>query len=237
MEMRVLSRIALAWIRDRRQFNRRQLPRICPICGYRGYFLSAGRPPRWNARCPRCDSRERHRLAYLLYRDIGLFNDAALRILHFAPEPFMSALISDGANYTPVDPKMRAVTRTEDIRAISEPEASMDVVIAHHVLEHVDDDRKALAEIYRVLKPGGRAILSVPINWSRAETFESDTFRKPAERAAAYGAIDHLRYYGRDFPDRLRRSGFDVREYRATPDHEVVYGLGHDEAIYLGTKP
>jgi SAM-dependent methyltransferase len=228
----------LAWLRDRRQFNsRQQLPRTCPICDYHGPFLSVGSPPRRNARCPSCDSRERHRLAYLLYREIGLFEDKSLRILHFAPEKFMARLMRQHAGYVTADAKMSDVERPRaDMQALADKAESFDVVIAHHVLEHVASDFKALEEVYRVLKPGGRAILSVPINWSRAETFETDAFRTVSEKTAAFGAADHVRYYGRDFPGRIAQCGFAVHEYRADPELEVALSLGRDEAIHIATK-
>jgi 2-polyprenyl-3-methyl-5-hydroxy-6-metoxy-1,4-benzoquinol methylase len=144
--------------------------------------------------------------------------------------------MKEHAHYETTDPKIEGTTRADDIRAIASKNENFDVVIAHHVLEHIDDDRKALAEIWRVLVPGGQAILSAPINWSRSGTFESDKFNTRAARAAAYGGADHVRYYGRDFPERIRAAGFTVREFRAEPEQEVMLGLGRDEAIYVATK-
>jgi SAM-dependent methyltransferase len=237
MNWKVRKRYAIAFLQDWRQFTRRPMPRTCTICGYHGVFTSVARPPRWNARCPNCDSRERHRLAMLLYRELGLFEQPGLSVLHFAPEAFMASLMAGHAGYVTTDPKMSAVSRREDIRAISGPDESYDIVIAHHVLEHIDDDAKAVAEVFRVLKPGGRFIVSVPINWSREHSFEDARFRTRSERAAAFSGTDHLRMYGRDFPRRLEAAGFAVREYRADPVAEVIHALGREEAIYVATRP
>lgn len=77
------------------------------------------------------------------------------------------------------------------------------------MLEHVPEDRRALAELFRVLQPGGWAILQVPIDSSLEHTLE-DPIDDPAERARRYGQDDHVRLYGRDYPDRLREAGFEV---------------------------
>jgi len=81
------------------------------------------------------------------------------------------------------------------------------------VLEHVPDDRKAMRELRRVLKPEGWAILLVPI--TEHATYEDPTITDPRERLRAFGQEDHVRRYGRDYPDRLREAGFDVEEIAA----------------------
>lgn len=89
---------------------------------------------------------------------------------------------------------------------MSLPDANYDVVIAHHVLEHVDDDRRAMRELFRLLKPGGLAVLSVPINASREQTYENSAI-SPEHRVAYFGGADHKRYYWWDFADRLTEVG------------------------------
>jgi hypothetical protein len=237
VNLRVFRRYAQAWLRDRRQFGRRQLRRHCPICGFRGFFVAAGRPPRWNARCPNCESRERHRLAHLYYEHAGIGPGSGLRILHFAPEGFMRRRMKDAPGYVTTDPVMRDVDRREDMAAMDLPEASFDIVIAHHVLEHIDDDGRAMAELHRILKPGGYAVLSVPQNWSREDTFEDPGITADADRAAAFGARDHRRFYGRDFSRRLAAAGFSTETFRASPQEEVRFGLARDEVIHIARKP
>lgn len=237
MNNRVMWQYAKAWLKDWRQFGHRQQARLCPICEYQGLFIAAGHPPRWNARCPNCDSRERHRLAYLYYQQAGIGPGHDLKILHFAPESFVQKSMGDDSGYITTDPIMPGVDRREDMTALSFEDESFDIAIAHHVLEHIRDDRAAIAEMYRVLQPGGRAILSVPQNWSRIETWEDESIVGESERVSAFGARDHKRFYGRDFEKRLGRAGFEVDVFRMPPADEVRYGLSRDEAIYVARRP
>jgi SAM-dependent methyltransferase len=234
--LKVLARYAAAFVDDYRQFMHKQLPRTCPICDFLGQLVSVSRPPRWNARCPRCDSRERHRLAYLYYAESGILTDTSLAILHFAPEPFMTKLMKHHGQYVTTDPMLDGMTSREDIRALSYAGETFDLVICHHVLEHIDDDRQAMKELRRVLKPTGRAIVSTPINWAREVTFEDPGALDPEQRIAAFGAFDHLRYYGRDFVRRLEDVGFRVETFRKAPEDEVRYGLLRDELLFIATK-
>ena len=120
-------------------------PRDCNICGYSGLFTASGLPPRFDAQCPSCRSLERHRHQHLWIKP----HESTVRgkrILHFAPEPVMRRIYSAHAStYLSADIAGHA-DRILNIEAIDMPDESWDVVVANHVLEHVDD-RKALAEI------------------------------------------------------------------------------------------
>lgn len=236
MNRKVAVRYIKSWYQDRRQYSRKQLPRECPICGFEGIFVNAGRPPRWGVRCPQCESRERHRLVYLYYQQAGIEPGKGLKILHFAPEMFFRNIMAGDSGYTTADIAMKGVDRKENMQELTFEDESFDVVIAHHVLEHIPDDAKAMRELHRVLKPGGKAILSVPQNWSRQETFDDPQFNTEAERTAAYGTRDHRRYYGADFADKVRQVGFEMESFRASPQEEVKYSLARDEIIHIGTK-
>jgi len=111
------------------------------------------------------------------------------------------------------------------------------VVMANHVLEHIPDDRKAMAELFRLLKPGGIGLFTVPINATRQTTYENPAIAGKAERWAHFSAHDHLRYYGLDFADRLTGAGFSVETFRMTPEDEVRFGLLRDEWLYVARKP
>jgi SAM-dependent methyltransferase len=233
----VLRRLAVAWITDRRQFARKWLARTCPICGYRGMFISVGHPPRWDARCPQCGSRERHRLMYLWIHEGGGDRLAGKRVLHFAPERIVQRMMRDNPRYETADLYQPGVTHRADITRVPLPDASYEMVIAHHVLEHIDDDRQAMREMFRLLRPGGVAVLSAPINATRPQTYENAAIIDPAERCAHFSAPDHRRYYGLDFADRLAEAGFLVSRFRLPPEQEVRYGLLRDEWITLARKP
>src|SRR3984893_7566389 len=113
------------------------------------------------------------------------------------------------------------------ITDIKYPDQSFDVIYCSHVLEHVQDDRRAMKEFHRVLKGNGWAILLVPVS-AEEETFEDPTIIEPSERLKAFGQEDHVRRYGRDYVDRLRGAGFKV-EVTTVDDF-----IDKDDAIRMG---
>ena len=228
--------MAAAW-RDPRQFAARSLPKFCPMCDYYGVFVSVGHPTRPAARCPGCGSRERHRLTHLWATKDGGDRFAGKRILHFAPEKIVRRQMRGNPLYETADLHQSGVTHRLDITRMPLADASYDIAMAHHVLEHIGDDRAAIAELFRILLPGGMAVLSVPINASRQETYENPAITDPAERALHFSAPDHLRYYGLDFADRLEHAGFKVETFRMPPEQEPYYGLLRTEWLYIARKP
>lgn len=162
---------------------------------------------------------------------------AGKRILHFAPEKAMTHRMRQNPLYETADLHQPGVTHRVDITTVPLPDESYDVVIANHVLEHIDEDRKAMGELFRLLKPGGMAVLSVPLNASRQQTYENPAITDPAQRFAHFSAEDHQRYYGLDFTERLAAAGFQVSTFRMSPEDEVRYGLLRDEWITIARKP
>jgi len=233
----IFRRLVAAWFRDPTQFSRETAKFTCPMCGYRGVFISVGRPTRWDARCTQCGCRERHRLTWLWLHENGVNKFAGKRILHFAPEKVWMRKMKGNPQYETADLYQKNVTHSIDITHISIPDHSFDVVMCHHVLEHIDDDNAAMRELFRVLKPEGTAVLSVPINTSRQTTHEDLSITDPALRRKHFGGTDHKRYYGLDFIDKLRAVGFQVETFRLTPELEAEYGLQRDEWIYIAHKP
>jgi SAM-dependent methyltransferase len=192
-----------------------------------------------NAKCPTCFSEERHR-ALRVFLGGWLANlDRPLRVLHQAPDaalrPWLEA--QPGVTYITGDLAELPVTIRFDLQHVPFRAASIDVVIASHVLEHVADDRAAMKEVLRVLQPGGSAILMVPIDGSRERTYENPTLTTAAQRTAAYWQFDHVRLYGRDFADRLAGVGLTVRmeqpSHRLPPDLVRRYGLSADPSVYV----
>jgi SAM-dependent methyltransferase len=206
--------------------------RECPLCGWRGPFSPVRHKPGiW---CPSCDSRPRHRLFKLWLDRTGGFGPHA-RVLHFAAEPCLSDWIRPAvAEYATADLLPNHDLRL-DITAMDLPDGRFDAVIANHVLEHVDD-RAALAEIHRVLSPGGVAALTVPLveGWER--TLENPDWTSEAERRAYYTDPQHLRMYGRDFRERLRATGFRVEEFTAEEPDVFRFGLQRGEKIFLARR-
>jgi hypothetical protein len=237
LNARVMRRLIAAFWRDPGQFTSTRVRRLCPICGHEGVFVSVGRPPRRDVRCPSCGSRERHRLAHLWAIQDGADRLAGKRILHFAPEAAVRRQMRGNPLYETADLHQPGVTHRIDITDLPFADASYDAVMAHHVLEHIPDDRKAMRELFRILRPGGFALLTVPINASRHDTYENSAIVGSLERTLHFSAPDHKRYYGLDFTDRLSEAGFAVETFRMAPEQEPRYGLLRDEWLTIARKP
>ncbi|MGF1500937.1 MAG: methyltransferase domain-containing protein [Paracoccaceae bacterium] len=204
----------------------------CPICGYVGPFAPKGHKP--SVWCPQCDSRPRHRLLRLwMGREMGPVEGA--RVLHFAAEPWVRArLVAARAVYASAD-LIPGFDLVRDITRMEDPDASWDMVIANHVLEHVDD-RAALAELRRVLVPGGRAVLSVPLVEGWDATYEG-AYLDAETRSRRLVDPDHRRFYGRDFRDRLRDAGFEISEVAAVEPDVSTHALQRGERIFIARTP
>jgi SAM-dependent methyltransferase len=166
---------------------------------------------RQDVRCPVCGSLERHRLAWAFFqRRTDLFQGQAQRMLHVAPEPEFARRLArtPGLDYVSADLLDPAAMVQIDLMEIPFPDESFDCIYCSHVLEHVADDRRAMRELYRVLRTGGWAVLQVPITVE--VTFEDPAITDPAERVRYFGQADHVRAYGPDYEDRLAAAGFQV---------------------------
>lgn len=213
-------------------------PRECPICEYYGSFTAFGQPPRYDARCGKCGSLERHRLFRLWMARTPDAFAAHHCVLHFAPEVQLSPLIRSmvGTYETSDLSEKRNVTHHVNIEDTGLPDAAYDRIICSHVLEHVDDAR-ALSELFRMLRPGGIALLATPICEGWASTYEDPSITAPAERRVHFGQSDHVRFYGRDFRDRVRAAGFDLDEFTAEEPDVLDYGLMRGETLFVATRP
>lgn len=215
----------------------------CPLCGRRyrkllpyGYVTS-----RENALCPHCLSLERHRLLWLyLERETTLF-ESLPRLLHIAPEVCLmrhlkSHYKSSPERYQTADLESPLADLHFDIQQIPLADESFDVVICNHLMEHVEDDLRAMRELHRILKRVGWGVLLSPVDLQRATTFEDDSITDPKERTRIFGQYDHRRLYGNDFADRLRKAGFEVEDLdyaaRLTPEERTRYALPEDH-IYV----
>jgi SAM-dependent methyltransferase len=189
----------------------------CPCCGELATsFLPHGVKRRENARCPNCGSVERHRLQWLYLRDkTDLFTEPH-EVLHFAPESGLQRHLKSlpTIKYHGADLKSVRAEEHFDICAIPYPADSFDVILCSHVLEHVPDDRRAMSELFRVMKPGSWGLIEVPFDGKLDETQEDPSVTTDEDRIRLYGNKGHLRRYGRDYPDRLRAAGFKVTSNR-----------------------
>ena len=206
--------------------------RRCPICRYVGPFSPVRHKPEiW---CPSCDSRPRHRLLKL-WMDREMVLPEAAEVVHFAAEPWVRAeMMARGARYRTAD--LNDLFELQlDITAIDLPDASLDMLIANHVLEHVDD-ALGFSEIHRVLKPGGQAVITVPMIEGFDETYEDAAHDTPELRKLYYGDPTHLRWYGRDVRQRFAAPGFTVSEFTAVEPDATEHALHRGEKIFIGRK-
>jgi SAM-dependent methyltransferase len=142
---------------------------------------------RKHAKCPQCTALERHRLQYLVVRDVlESMNVSEMKMLHFAPETFFRRIFSRRfGKYETADLSMKGVDHKVDLQSLPFKAATYDFIFASHVLEHILDDKRAIEEIRRVLKPHGVAILPVPvvckktIEYSKANPHEAYHVRAP----------------------------------------------------------
>jgi ubiquinone/menaquinone biosynthesis C-methylase UbiE len=123
-----------------------------------------------------------------------------------------------------------------DITQIDWESDYFDLIICNHVLEHIPDDRKAMKELYRVLKPGGKAILQVPLSVVLEETYEDFSITEPQERIRIFGQRNHCRIYGRDYGQRLEEAGFTFCPVKISDTNCRKYGLDERERILLVEK-
>ena len=222
---RVLGRAKRRVLADERLYAGSRLQ--CPLCErtYRRFRTQSGRV---DALCPNpsCLTLERHRLIWLLLtRELGL-GARPLSVLHIAPEPGMTRRLRIQADvaYTSVDMESPFAEIHADVCDLPFDAASFDLIICSHVLEHVPDDVTALAELRRILRPAGAAIVMYPIDARRAATDEDLAITDPVERKRRFGQFDHVRLYGRDHLTRLADAGFTVetRDYASELDRETA---------------
>jgi SAM-dependent methyltransferase len=216
----------------------------CPCCGWRLRAFTQGGASlkvRHLGYCPRCNSKARHRRDWLfLEQRTNLFSDR-LRLLHVSPKYSLSRRLKRMPNldYVAGDLYDRGnIGLRMDLTVSPLRSDTFDAIICIHVLEHIKEDRQAMREIFRVLKSGGWALITVPIRWDQG-TFEDPSITTPEERQRAFGEVDHVRSYGHDLMDRLEECGFQVQLELGKDVEQHMnnkYGLRHDEDIFYCTK-
>ena len=210
-----------------------------PIDGksFRSFLPYGYGTQRNNVLSPSTLSLERHRLLWLYLKNETDFFTAPKKVLHFAPEQAFYKRFRKQQNldYTTTDLLSPLADVKADICNLPFDDNSYDLILCNHVLEHIPDDTKAMQELYRVLRHGGMAILQIPQDLSSEHTFEDDSITDQKERAKIFGQYDHVRVYGRDYFDKLRKIGFTVVEedYTSKIDSDLItkYCLAPGEII------
>ena len=226
----------------------------CPFCGYKSkdlkivghdlpilkekHVIGGGRRA---AGCYKCESRDRERLLYaFIIKELKLPQN--IRILHIAPEPKLSKILLNqnfkeyicgdlftGSYHYP------AHVKNINVLSIPYEDNYFDLLICNHVLEHIPEDAKAMKEILRVLKPGGKAILQVPISNNNEQTYEDFSISDPQKRKEHFGQYDHVRIYGQDYVTRLENVGFIVERLNIS-DKYKKFGVNPEEDIFFCKK-
>lgn len=198
-------------------------------------FLSKGHHrKRENAECPYCGSLERTRvIKFYLEREV-FSHKTPHRVLHFAPEKCLETLFK-GQQFEYIDADINpAYAHNQiDITQIPFPENYFDLIICSHVLGHVLDEKKAISELYRVLQPGGQAIVLSLLMPDRGKTLEMPELETSEEKLLFYGEPDLFRRHGRDFITRLQQEEWkvDCIDYskHLPPNFQTKYQLGNGE--------
>ncbi len=179
-------------------------------------YTVAGGGYKKNVQCPNCYSVDRSRLLYLFFQLRTEVFQKKTHILHISPNKEIAKVLCEGKTISHVCGTIEPEQYMEfnpvylDVQKIGFEDHTFDVLICCHVIEHVDHDDVAMREIHRVLKPGGFAILQVPLALNLEKTLEDKTLKTDKERKRAFGQVDHNRLYGLDYFDKLKNAGFRV---------------------------
>jgi ubiquinone/menaquinone biosynthesis C-methylase UbiE len=197
---------------------------------------------RENALCPGCLALERHRIMWLYLKNKTNFFTKQNKVLHIAPEQCFLKRFRKLKNleYHTADLVSPIADFKCDVQNMPFKDSTYDIVICNHVLEHVDDDITAMKEILRVLKPGGFAIMQVPADFNRKKTFSDNNIKDKKQRTEIFGQYDHLRVYGRDYPEIIQKAGFIIDEPNytdlLTEDEKNRYSLYIKEFMFASKK-
>ncbi len=217
----------------------------CNVCSKKfSRFLDYGHGNhfRKNVLCPYCLSLERHRLILLYLKKNTHFFTSKHKMLHIAPEQCFYDEFKKLSNieYITGDLYSPLAEYKFDLHKIPFEDNTFDIIFCNHVLEHVRDDNTCMKELYRVLKPNGFAILQVPIDYSRSKTYEDSSIITPEQREKEYWQKDHVRLYGKDYPNKLSNAGFHVEcnemVFSLSAETINLYRLPAQEIIYIGKK-
>ena len=221
----------------------------CAICNKSFLtFLPFGNKKRANAQCPSCNSLERHRLQFMYLKEkTDLLTSRELKILHIAPEQELYKIFKSLAEcqYFPIDKFTEGYNYPTDvldmdILNLKFDSNYFDYIFCNHVLEHIPDDQAAMKELFRVLKPNGKAFLQVPINLNFETTYENKLVFTPEDRIKHYGQFDHVRWYGQDYGNLLEKAGFIVSKInfieQLGDNAQFKYGLMEGEELFIASK-
>lgn len=206
----------------------------CEICLWNGSQF-------FNGKCPKCNSLPRTRLIPFSLRHFNLIK-SDLKILHIAPNlneynyiksTFKNIHLYDRLNIREV-PHINLV---QDITKTDIHNDTYDLVIVWHVLEHIVEDRKAASELYRILKPKGNLLMSVPIYPTGNLTTYEDPAIKHEDYEKVHGHDDHCRSCGMDYYNRFEDEGFSTQVLNKYTAKDLKnYGLSKNHVVWCFSK-
>jgi SAM-dependent methyltransferase len=196
--------------------------------------------------CPHCYASDRDRLygVYLNEKFLNIVKHGRkYTFLDIAPAKSLAEFVKkhDFIQYRSIDLYMEGVDDKVDVTDMNiYRDNSFDIILCSHVLEHIEDDRKAISELYRILKPSGFAIIMVPILLSIHEDFENPSYKTEAERWKYFGQNDHVRIYSKNgFVNKLTQVGFKVNQLGIDYFGKEIfekYGIHHRSILYVVEK-
>jgi hypothetical protein len=210
----------------------------CPVCRSRFDAFA----PAWNrgqAICWRCGAHERHRALWLFLTTVRPeLLDGARALLHFAPEHCLGSRLArrPGLRYVTADLDPEKGELQLDLTDLALDDESFDAILCSHVLEHIPDDRRAMAELHRVLDPAGWCVVMVPLDLDRPSTYEDFTITDPEERKVAFWQEDHVRVYAPDIQQRLEDAGFTVDVWEPPAERRRPHGLLGADLVFCCRK-
>ncbi len=187
--------------------------------------------------CPSCGSLPRNRRLWDLLVERRLLHGD---VLDFSPSRCLARKMREQKRLRYVSSDFVGefeAEKSHDITAIAEPDGQFDLVVCYHVLEHVDNDRKAIAELFRVLKPGGKAVIQTP--FKDDGIYEDPSITAPAERLKHFGQEDHVRIYSATgLAERLQTAGFmvEIMHFDSNTVSDHYFGMKENETILIASK-
>ena len=185
--------------------------------------------------CPACGSLQRTRRLWQILNDGFLTDDS--KILDFSPTRSLYRLMKENPNYLSSDLSGDFLSQVSyDITKIDTENERFDLIICYHILEHIENDIKAMKELFRTLKKGGNCLIQTP--FKKGDIYEDKTIKSPKEKEIHFGQFDHVRIYSIEgLKKRLENVGFNVSPKHFTSDYENFNGFSQDETVLICNKP
>lgn len=209
---------------------------VCEICGWRGKLF-------FDEKCPNCNSLPRTRLVPFSLKYFDLINNNP-KILHIAPNKneynYIKKNVTQLANYDRLNNRpVTHINLIQDLRQTNLENETYDLAIAWHVFEHIPEDTKAIAEVYRLLKHNGKFLISVPIYPNENLKTYEDPRIEYKDFKKIHGHYDHYRSCGLDYYERFEPIGFKTKDLFVNTIGEQdikKYGLSKNHVVWCFTK-